>query len=69
MQLYKIVIQTNSVWYHGSNKVFAELKINSTITQWGELAETFLHQPSRFGYDDNGEISHNGTAKRIFIHY
>ena len=59
----KIVIQPNGVWYHGSNKVFAELKTNSTITQWRELAEAFSHQPSGLGYDDNGVISHNGTEK------
>ncbi|MBO5253671.1 MAG: hypothetical protein J6C51_07000, partial [Clostridia bacterium] len=59
----KIVIQPNGVWYHGSNKVFTELKANSTITQWRELAEAFSHQPSGLGYDDNGVISHNGTEK------
>lgn len=59
----KIVIQPNGVWYHGSNKVFTELKTNSTITQWRELAEAFSHQPSGLGYDDNGVISHNGTEK------
>ena len=59
----KIVIQPNGLWYHGSNKVFAELKTNSTITQWRELAEAFSHQPSGLGYDDNGVISHNGTEK------
>ena len=59
----KIVIQPNGVWYHGSNKIFAELKTNSTITQWRELAEAFSHQPSGLGYDDNGAISHNGTEK------
>jgi len=59
----KIVIQPNGLWYHGSNKVFAELKTNSTITQWRELAEAFSHQPSGLGYDDDGVISHNGTEK------
>jgi len=59
----KIVIQPNGVWYHGSNKIFAELKTNSTITQWRELAEAFSHQPSGLGYDVNGVISHNGTEK------
>ena len=59
----KIVIQPNGVWYHGSNKIFAELKTNSTITQWRELAEAFSHQPSGLGYDDNCVISHNGTEK------
>ena len=59
----KIVIQPNGVWYHGSNKIFAELKTNSTITQWRELAEAFSHQPSGLGYDDNGVISHNGTER------
>ena len=59
----KIVIQPNGVWYHGSNKIFDELKTNSTITQWRELAEAFSHQPSDLGYDDNGVICHNGTEK------
>ena len=59
----KIVIQPNGLWYHGSNKVFAELKTNSTITQWKELAEAFSHQPSGLGYDDDGVIRHNGTEK------
>ena len=59
----KIVIQSNGVWYHGSNKIFAELKTNSTITQWRELAEAFSHQPSSLRYDDNGVIRHNGTEK------
>ena len=59
----KIEISPNRIWYHGSNKVFTELRANSTITQWKELAEAFSHQPSRLGYDDNGVISHNGTEK------
>ncbi len=59
----KIEIQPNGVWYHGSNKVFDELKTNSTITQWRELAEAFSHQPSGLGYDDSGVISHNGTEE------
>ena len=59
----KIEIQPNGIWYHGSNRVFTELRINSTITQWRELAEAFSHQPSGLGYDDNGVICHNGTEK------
>lgn len=59
----KIEIQSRGIWYHGSNQVFAELRTNSTITQWRELAEAFSHQPSVLGYDDNGVISHNGTEK------
>ncbi|MBR6627195.1 MAG: hypothetical protein IKL04_04365 [Lachnospiraceae bacterium] len=59
----KIEIQSNGVWYHGSNKIFTELRANSTITQWKELAEAFSHQPGRLSYDDEGVISHNGTEK------
>ena len=59
----KLEIQPDGTWYHGSNKIFSELKANSTITQWKELAEAFSHQPSGLGYDDNGVISHNGTEK------
>lgn len=56
----KITIDPNGVWYHGSNKVFTELREGSTITQWRELAEAFSHKPKRLGYDDNGVIIHNG---------
>ena len=59
----KIEIQSDGIWYHGSNVIFSELRINSTITQWKELAEAFSHQPSSLGYDDNGVITHNGTEK------
>lgn len=59
----KIEIHPDGVWYHGSNKVFSELRANSTITQWKELAEAFSHQPSALSYDDNGIIRHNGTEK------
>ena len=59
----KIEIYPDGSWYHGSNKLFTELRTNSTITQWKELAEAFSHQPSGLGYDDNGVISHNGTEK------
>ena len=59
----KIEINSEGIWYHGSNKIFTELRTNSTITQWKELAEAFSHQPSGLGYDDKGHISHNGTEK------
>ena len=59
----KIEIQPNGVWYHGSNKIFTELRTNSTITQWRALAEAFSYQPSMLSYDDNGFIVHNGTEK------
>ena len=59
----KIEIQADGIWYHGSNKVFSELRTNSTITQWKELAEAFSHKPSCLGYDDDGTIFHNGTEK------
>ena len=59
----KIEIQPNGIWYHGSNMIFSELRTNSTITQWKELAEAFSHQPSRLSYYDNGIITHNGTEK------
>lgn len=59
----KIAIQPNGVWYHGSDKIFSELRTDSTITQWKELAEAFSHQPSTLEYDDHGVIRHNGTEK------
>ena len=59
----KIELQPAGIWYHGSNQRFSELKTNSTITQWKELAEAFSHQPSCLGYDDHGIISHNGIEK------
>lgn len=59
----KIEILKDGIWYHGSDKVFSELKTGSTITQWRELAEAFSHKPSALGYDDDGNIMHNGTAK------
>ena len=59
----KIEIQKNGIWYHGSDKIFSELRTGSTVTQWRELAEAFSHKPSVLGYDDDGEIWHNGTAK------
>lgn len=55
-----ITIDPNGIWYHGSDKVFTELREGSTITQWRELAEAFSHKPTKLGYEDNGEISHNG---------
>ena len=59
----KIAIQPAGTWYHGSNKVFSELRANSTITQWKELAEAFSYQPSALSYDYSGVICHNGTEK------
>ena len=59
----KIEIQPDGIWYHGSNKIFSELRTNSTITQRKELAEAFSHQPSGLWYDDHGMIGHNGIEK------
>lgn len=59
----KIEIQSDGIWYHGSNMIFSELRTGSTITQWRELAEAFSHQPSGLGYDDSGVITHNGVEK------
>ncbi len=56
-------IQPSGIWYHGSNEVFSELKTNSTITPWKELAEAFAHQPNTLEYDEHGVIRHNGTQK------
>ena len=58
-----IEIKADGIWFHGSNIVLSELREGSTITQWKELAETFSHQPTILGYDDNGNISHNGKEK------
>lgn len=59
----KIGIDPDGVWYYGSNVLFSELRANSTITQWKELAEAFSHQPSTLEYDDSGVISHDGVEK------
>lgn len=59
-------METNEVWYHGSNELFDELREGSTITRWRALAEAFSHKPSMLGYGDYGDdksIVHNGTAK------
>lgn len=59
----KIQLNADGIWYHGSNMVFEELRANSTVTPWRELAEAFSHQPSSLSYDDDGNIFHNGTQK------
>lgn len=59
----EIRIQPDGVWYHGSDRVFQELRAGSTVTQWRALAEAFSHKPSALSYEDDGSISHNGTAK------
>ena len=59
----KIEIRPDGIWYHGSDRVFAELRAGSTVTQWRALAEAFSHRPSALWYDDDGVIRHNGTAK------
>ncbi len=56
----KLEINENSLWYHGSNKVFDVLDIGSTITQWRQLAEAFAHKPAMLCYGDDGVILHNG---------
>ena len=59
----KLTIDPEGTWYHGSNKIFTELRENSTVTQWRELAEAFSHKPTGLAYDDDGRIIHNGTEK------
>lgn len=59
----KIQLNKDGIWYHGSNVLFEELRVNSTVTPWRELAEAFSHQPSRLSYDDNGNIFHDGIQK------
>ena len=59
----KLTIDPEGTWYHGSNKIFTELRENSTVTQWRELAEAFSHRPTSLSYDDDGRIIHNGTEK------
>ena len=56
-----IEIKEDGTWFHGSNIKFEVLRAGSTVTQWQELAEAFSHQPSGLGYDDDGNIGHNGT--------
>lgn len=57
-----IDIQPTGLWYHGSDRLFTQLREGSTVTQWRALAEAFSHKPSVLGYDDDGTIFHNGTA-------
>ena len=59
----EITINADGVWYHGSNRLFAQLRAGSTVTQWRALAEAFSHKPEWLQYDDNGVITHNGTEK------
>ncbi len=59
----KMSVEESGVWYHGSNMRFDVLKAGSTITQWMELAEAFSHKPTQLGYDDEGNIEHNGMEK------
>ena len=59
----KLTIDPEGTWDHGSNKIFTELRENSTVTQWRELAEAFSHRPTSLSYDDDGRIIHNGTEK------
>ena len=58
----KLSTDPQGLWYHGSPLRFSELREGSTVTQWRELAEAFSHKPTVLGYDDNGSITHNGTA-------
>ena len=59
----KIELKGDGIWYHGSDRLFDELRVNSTVTPWRELAEAFSHQPNRLSCDDDGNIFHNGTQK------
>lgn len=59
----EIRIDPKGTWYHGSPMKFSELRAGSTVTQWRELAEAFAHKPSMLCCDDDGAITHNGTAK------
>lgn len=59
----EITINANGVWYHGSNRLFAQLHTGSTVTQWRALAEAFSHKPGWLGYDDDGVITHNGIEE------
>lgn len=59
----KITIDPDGIWYHGSNESFEILRPGSTITQWRALAEAFSHKPTALGNEDDGTITHNGTAQ------
>ncbi len=59
----KIELNADGNWYHGSDKLFEELRPNSTVTPWRALAEAFSHQPNRLSCDDDGNIFHNGIQK------
>lgn len=59
----EIKINPNGPWYHGSPMELQELRTGSTVTQWRALAEAFSHKPAMLCYEDDGTITHNGTAK------
>lgn len=49
-------------WFHGSPYDIDLLRAGSTITQWRALAEAFSHKPATLCIDDDGVITHDGTA-------
>lgn len=59
----EIKMYDNMPWYHGTNVIFDTLKEGSTITQWKHLAMAFSHKPTQLGYDDDGNLEHNGIEK------
>ena len=59
----EIKMNDNMPWYHGTNVIFDTLKEGSTITQWKHLAMAFSHKPTQLGYDDDGNLEHNGIEK------
>lgn len=56
----EFAINSQGMWFHGSNRVFEILEEGSTITQWRELAEAFSHKPTILAIDDDNSIIHNG---------
>lgn len=59
----RITTDPTGAWYHGSDAIFSTLRAGSTVTQWKALAEAFSHRPTLLCTEDDGSISHNGTAK------
>lgn len=63
----KIKINSNGLWYHGSNKIFDTLAAGSTITQWQELAEAFSHKPKLLFILKRARFFTQASEKAIFI--
>lgn len=58
----KLTIDPNGTWYHGSNRVFSELRENSTVTQWKAFYEALGYQCA--GHYENAQ---DGYSEYFFV--